>query len=130
MIILGINAFHGDSSAALYVDGELVAAVEEERLRRIKHWAGFPSESIRYCLSEAGVKSDQIDHVAFSRDPMAHLFEKIVYTIRSRPKPGFVIDRLKAHMRARGSANPLAEAFDISSGEIKSQIHHENTSST
>lgn len=124
MIILGINAFHGDSSAALYVDGELVAAVEEERLRRIKHWAGFPSESIRYCLSEAGVKSDQVDHVAFSRDPMAHLFEKIVYTIRSRPKPGFVIDRLKAHMRARGSANPLTEAFDISSGEIKSQIHH------
>ena len=78
MIILGINAFHGDSSAALYVDGELVAAVEEERLRRIKHWAGFPSESIRYCLSEAGVKSDQVDHVAFSRDPMAHLFEVLV----------------------------------------------------
>ncbi len=49
--ILGINAFHGDSSACLVKDGALVAAVEEERFRRVKHWAGFPTEAIRYCLS-------------------------------------------------------------------------------
>ena len=55
MKILGINAYHGDSSAALVVDGKLIAAVEEERFRRIKHWAGFPTESIRCCLKEAGV---------------------------------------------------------------------------
>ena len=55
MIILGINAFHGDSSAALVRDGALVAAAEEERFRRIKHWAGFPSQAIAYCLREAGL---------------------------------------------------------------------------
>jgi len=55
MYILGLNAYHGDSSACLVRDGQLVAAVEEERFRRVKHWAGFPSESIRYCLEAAGV---------------------------------------------------------------------------
>jgi carbamoyltransferase len=50
MNILGLNAFHGDSSAALIRDGVLVAAAEEERFRRVKHWAGFPSQSIAYCL--------------------------------------------------------------------------------
>jgi predicted NodU family carbamoyl transferase len=47
MIILGINAYHGDSAACIVIDGKLVAAIEEERIRRIKHWAGFPSEAIR-----------------------------------------------------------------------------------
>ena len=52
MYIIGINAFHGDSSACLLKDGKLVAAAEEERFRRIKHWAGFPSQSIKgYVLS-------------------------------------------------------------------------------
>ena len=50
MIILGLNAFHGNSSAALVRDGKLIAAAEEERFRRIKHWAGFPSHAIAYCL--------------------------------------------------------------------------------
>jgi carbamoyltransferase len=54
--ILGINAFHGDSSAALVVDGRLVAAIEEERFNRVKHWAGFPAESVRYVIDEAGLK--------------------------------------------------------------------------
>ena len=55
MIILGINAYHGDVAAALLRDGELVAAVEEERFRRIKHWAGFPREAIRTCLEMAKI---------------------------------------------------------------------------
>ena len=64
MRIIGINAYHGDSSACLIIDGQLVAAVEEERFRRIKHWAGLPTESIRYCLEEAGItlaKTDVIE---------------------------------------------------------------------
>ena len=55
MYIIGINAFHGDSSACLLKNGVLIAAAEEERFRRIKHWAGFPSEAIRWCLLEAGI---------------------------------------------------------------------------
>jgi len=72
MIILGINAYHGDSSACLIIDGKLIAAVEEERFRRIKHWAGFPTESIRYCINEAGISVEDIDHIAVNRNPTAH----------------------------------------------------------
>lgn len=77
MIILGINAFHGDASAAILVDGEIRAAVEEERFRRVKHWAGFPVESVRYCLEAAGVGMDAVDHVAINQDSKANLSKKI-----------------------------------------------------
>ena len=63
MVILGLNAYHGDASAALIVDGRLVAAVEEERFTRIKHCAGFPANAVRYCLEVAGIKASEIDHV-------------------------------------------------------------------
>ena len=63
MLILGINAFHGDSSACLIRDGELLVAAEEERFRRVKHWAGFPSIAIQYCLEAAGAGIDQVDFV-------------------------------------------------------------------
>ncbi len=79
MVILGINAYHGDASAAIVVDGQLVAAVEEERFNRIKHCAGFPAESIRYCLKAAGIGLDDVDHIGISRDPSAHLHKKILH---------------------------------------------------
>ncbi len=66
MIILGLNAYHGDSSACILVDGKLIAAAEEERFRRVKHWVGFPTESIRYCFNEAGIGVEDIDHIALS----------------------------------------------------------------
>src|SRR6266545_6869501 len=68
VIILGLNAFHGDSSAVLLRDGMLVAAAEEERFRRVKHWAGFPSQAIAYCLREAGVSLADVEHVAVNQD--------------------------------------------------------------
>ena len=73
MNILGINAYHGDASAAIVVDGQLVAAVEEERYNRIKHWAGFPAQSIRYCLETAGIDPREVDHVGISFNPCATL---------------------------------------------------------
>jgi len=73
MIILGLNAFHGDASAAVLCDGQLVAALEEERLNRIKHWAGLPVLAAKACLEDA-----RPDHVAISRNPRAHLTNKLV----------------------------------------------------
>ena len=75
--IIGINAYHGDSAACLLRDGVLVAAVEEERFRRIKHWAGFPSESIRYCLKEANINLSDVDIFAMNQDSKANLSKKI-----------------------------------------------------
>jgi carbamoyltransferase len=72
MIILGLNAYHGDSSACIVIDGKLIAAVEEERFTRIKHWAGFPFEAIEYCLDEAGVRVEDINHIAVNRNPNAN----------------------------------------------------------
>jgi len=79
MYILGINAYHGDAAAALVCDGQLIAAVEEERFNRCKHSAGFPTESIRYCLAVAGIQIDEVEHIGISRDPSAHLHRKILY---------------------------------------------------
>jgi hypothetical protein len=79
MIILGINAYHGDAAAAIIEDGKLIAAVEEERFNRFKHCAGFPTESIRYCLKAAGIEIADVDHVGISRDPSAHLHKKILF---------------------------------------------------
>lgn len=79
MIILGINAYHGDASAAIIKDGRLIAAVEEERFNRHKHCAGFPTMAIGYCLQEAGVRLEDIEHIGISRDPSANLHKKILY---------------------------------------------------
>src|SRR2546421_6261413 len=82
MIILGINAYHGDAAAAIVRDGELIAAVEEERFNRIKHCAGFPTQSIQYCLRAAGIGIEEVDHVGISRDPSAHLHKKVLFAAR------------------------------------------------
>ena len=83
MIIVGINAYHADSSAAIFVDGKLVAAIEEERFKRIKHWAGFPAESILYCIKEVGIGFEDVDHFAIGRDPKAKFFRKLRYLSRN-----------------------------------------------
>src|SRR4051812_6763071 len=95
MITLGINAYHGDASAAVFVDGELIAAVEEERFTRQKHQAGFPSESVRWCLAEVGASIDDVAHAAISRDPLAHLPRKLAWTLRHRPTRSSITARVK-----------------------------------
>ena len=86
MNILGLNAYHGDVSAVLVRDGQLIAAIEEERFRRIKHCAGFPHQAIAECLRIGGVKASDIDLFAVSRRPGAHLWRKALFLLRHRPK--------------------------------------------
>lgn len=123
-VILGINAFHGDASAALLVDGELVAAIEEERLNRVKHWAGFPVESIRACLELAGLGATDIDHVAVSFDPKANRSERIRYVLRNRPSLSSVLSRLKKGERARSIEALLQEAFPEMDPQKRGPVHH------
>src|SRR3954465_3126100 len=111
MIVLGLNAFHADASAALLRDGVLVAAAEEERFRRIKHWAGFPSEAIAYCLREGGIDVEQLDHVALNQDAGANIGRKLAYAIKSRPDLGMVLDRLRNKRERAGAAEHLGRAF-------------------
>ncbi len=82
MIILGLNAYHADSSAAIFVNGELLVATEEERFRRVKHWAGFPSEAIRFCLKEANCSLEDVTAITIGRDPSAKRDRKARFVIR------------------------------------------------
>src|ERR1700682_3814893 len=79
MYILGVNAYHADAAAAIIRDGEIIAAVEEERFNRIKHCAGFPAAAVRYCLQAAGIAIEDVEHIGISRDPSAHLHKKILF---------------------------------------------------
>ena len=124
MIILGLNAYHGDSSACIVVDGKLIAAVEEERFRRIKHWAGFPTEAIKYCLDEGKIKVEDIDHIAVNRNPSANLFKKTVFAFGKHPSLQLVKDRLKNANRVRDSKPKLAEEFGIDPSKLKAKMHH------
>ncbi len=124
MNILGINAFHGDSSAAIVCDGKLVAAIEEERFNRIKHWAGFPAESIRYCLETAGIEPEQLDHVAVSFNPKANLSRKALFAIRNRPSLKNIMDRLQRQGKSRTLMDQLASAVDVAPDQITAQFHN------
>src|SRR5215831_787723 len=111
MLILGLNAFHADSSACILKDGVLVAAAEEERFRRIKHWAGFPSQAIAYCLSEAGIALKDVDHVALNQDSWTNIWRKVAFLARRRPDPALVLQRLRNRAKRVGAPELLARAF-------------------
>ncbi len=121
--ILGINAYHGDAAAALVVDGELVAAIEEERFNRIKHWAGFPAESIRWCLEQGGVTAREVDHVAISFQPNSNLAQRAKFLIQNRPSGRAIMDRLKRQVRTIGLEDQYSEAVGIPSSEIRAKFH-------
>ena len=120
MHILGINAYHGNASAALISDGRLVAAVEEERFNRVKYAAGFPSAAIRYCLDAAGITLAEVDHIAIPRDPWARLGTKLLYALKM---PSFARERAKVLARFVGIPETLAQAFDIAPDQIRARFH-------
>lgn len=88
MRILGISAFYHDSAAALVVDGEIIAAAQEERFTRKKHDSDFPHKAILYCLSEAGITLDEVDHVVFYDKPFLK-FERLIETYLAFAPRGF-----------------------------------------
>jgi carbamoyltransferase len=120
MNILGINAYHGNASAAVVCDGTLVAAVEEERFNRVKYAAGFPAQAIRYCLREAGLKLREIDHVAVPRNPYARLGTKLFYALRM---PSFARGRAKVLVKFTGIREALAAAFDSDPKTMAAKFH-------
>src|SRR2546427_11896878 len=90
MIILGLNAYHADASACLVVNGQLVAAAEEERFCRVKHWAGLPVSAVSACLNQAGLEASAIDRIAVNRNPSTNLLKKAAYAFAKRPGLGAI----------------------------------------
>jgi carbamoyltransferase len=125
MYILGINAYHADSSAAIFKDGTMIAATEEERFRRVKHWAGFPSQAVEFCLREAGITLKEVDHIAIGRDPYAKMKKKLWYLAKN-PGGGFnaVLDRLKNARKVSSLEDEFLKLDKkVDKNTIKNKIH-------
>ena len=129
MIILGLNAYHADSSAAIFVNGRMIAATEEERFTRIKHWAGFPSQAIKFCLKEAGVTIDEVDHICIGRDPKAKVWHKAKYVFKTiTSKNSLFYDRIKNNGKVNRLEVEFFDHFGANKANIKKKIinieHH------
>jgi carbamoyltransferase len=121
--ILGVNTYHGDASAAIVCDGALVAAAEEERFTRIKHDTCFPVNAIRYCLHQANVKPQELDHVAVSRDPRAKLLQRAAFALTSPAGRRMVRDRTSNIRRLLNVRQTLAEALEVDPHRVRSDVH-------
>ncbi|MBI3657586.1 MAG: carbamoyltransferase [Acidobacteria bacterium] len=125
MNILGINAYHGDASAAIVQDGKLVAAVEEERFNRLKHSAGFPAQAVRYCLTAAGIRPHELDYIAIARDSKARLMRKALYALRM---PKLALNRLSAIGKFAEIKMDVAAALEVDPNRLRAQVrrveHH------
>ncbi|HEB87456.1 MAG TPA: carbamoyltransferase [Gammaproteobacteria bacterium] len=125
-MILGLNAFHGDSSACIIKGDKIIAAAEEERFRRVKHWAGFPSESIGYCLDSAGLSISDISHIGINSDPSQSFWKKIGYTLSGKASPSLVLEKLRTRGKRKGVVEFLQEYYP--NDEIKAELvaveHH------
>jgi carbamoyltransferase len=120
--ILGLNAFHGDAAAALMIDGELVAAAEEERFSRIKHCAGFPSQATAWCLADAGLAPRDLDHVAIGRDPRANFGPKLRRMLRT--SPGCIRTGIENAAKVRNVGGDLTAALGAARGEVRATFHN------
>jgi carbamoyltransferase len=121
--VLGVNAFHGDAAAVLLRDGIVVAAIEEERLRRIKHCAGFPSQAIAECLRLGGVDAADVDVFAVSRRPSAHLWRKALWAV-SHPAARSLVDRGRNALRVRSFAEVLAAGLALPPAHVRTRLVH------
>lgn len=121
-IILGINAFHADSAAALLRDGLIICAAEEERFKRVKHWAGFPVESIQWCLDDAGIRAEDIDHICINTNPNVHQLKRILYTLAKRPSPRFLWNRWN-NKRERNNLDMQLET-SFPNQKFQAKIHY------
>ena len=126
MYVIGINAYHADSSACLIENGELKFAIEEERLNRVKHWAGFPAEAIKACLDHVGASIEDIDCIAINTLPNKNIGNKIKYALRYRPSLALILDRVSNTKKRANVLKDINEYFSTNydAGRIAYVEHH------
>ena len=113
MIILGINAYHPDASVALFNDGVLVWAGEEERYSRIKHASGFPEMALRNCFKNTQTAPANVDAIAISKNPRANMLRKIFYSITTAIDPKLCINRIAAFKKISSIADVYRKTLNI-----------------
>lgn len=124
MLILGLNMFHADASAAIILDGEVKFAIAEERLNRRKHFGGFPALAIKACLDAVGAKISDVDHVAVGQDSDANLAKKVRYALAN---PAKILNFIKLRQRKesmRDVQSLIGQALDVEPSELRFQEHH------
>src|SRR5271155_695733 len=124
MLILGLNMFHADASAAIVVDGEVAFAIAEERLNRRKHFGGFPALAVKACLDAVGAKISEVDHVAVGQDSDANLTKKVQYALAN---PTRILNFIRLRQRKesmRDVRSLLAKALEVDPLQLRFQEHH------
>lgn len=124
MYILGINAYHADASACILKDGQLLAASEEERFTRVKHWIGFPVKAIEFCLKEAGITIEEVDHITIGRDPKAKFAKKVLYQLSSLRSIRSAGIRLKNNFQVANLKQQIVEGMGVDPGRLKAKFHN------
>lgn len=124
MLILGLNMFHADASAAIVLDGEVKFAIAEERLNRQKHFGGFPGLAVKACLDAVGAKISDIEHVAVGQDSDANLAKKVQYALAN---PAKILNFIRLRQRKeamRDVRSLLAKALDADTSQLRFREHH------
>lgn len=121
MTILGLSAYQPDSAACLIVDGKIAAAAAEERFRRTRHWAGWPTRAIDFCLREARLKLGDIDHVAIDRRPGGHTLRRLEFSAVHLVNPRVLLGRIKKRRRTPSIEKALESHYGSS---IKAKVHY------
>ena len=124
MLILGLNMFHADASAAIVLDGEVKFAIAEERLNRHKHFGGFPALAIKACLDAVGAKISDVEHLAVGQDSDANLTKKVQYALAN---PAKILNFIRLRQRKeamREVRSLLSKALDVDSAQLHFQEHH------
>jgi carbamoyltransferase len=128
MYILGLNVYHGDSSACLLNDGKIICAFEEERFTRQKHWAGFPNNSIQACLDECSITFSDIDYITVSRDPKYNYSKKLKYLLSKPLSILNFLNRLKNRSLIKDLSSDFVKYFDLDQSYIDLKLkfveHH------
>lgn len=122
-VILGVNAFHGDASAALVVDGVCVAAAEDERFTRIKHQAGFPDHAVRWCLESQGLNARNLTGISIGRHPASNAKQKIFWMLRHPPDPRFFKTRFQNASKILDLKDSVAAALDVDPSTMPARVH-------
>jgi carbamoyltransferase len=121
MKVLGVNAYHGDASACIFIDNKLVAAAEEERFTRIKHSAGFPKNAIRFCLDFANINLSEIEHIAINRNPKQRIFPKLLFAASNIFNINFIKNRLKNLQKIYSLKEEFVKNFNE---KVNAKIHN------